>query len=93
MALKEFREYSDKIDLTQRRLLSLDQFRAYAGDINETCAKRFLESHMSIVKKFDNKVLIDRVLFDQWCDSTETAKVEQNTFVLPKVRRSSLYEK
>ena len=64
MALKEFREYSDKIDLTQRRLLSLDQFRAYAGDINETCAKRFLESHMSIVKKFDNKVLIDRVLFD-----------------------------
>lgn len=52
------------------------------------CAKRFLESHMSIVKKFDNKVLIDRVLFDQWCDSTETAKIEQNTFVLPKVRRS-----
>ena len=88
MALKEFREYSDKIDLTQRRLLSLDQFRAYAGDINETCAKRFLESHMSIVKKFDNKVLIDRVLFDQWCDSTETDKIEQNTFVLPKVRRS-----
>ena len=88
MALKEFREYSDKFDLTQRRLLSLDQFRAYAGDINETCAKRFLESHMSIVKKFDNKVLIDRVLFDQWCDSTETAKIEQNTFVLPKVRRS-----
>ena len=88
MALKEFREYSDKIDLTQRRLLSLDQFRAFAGDINETCAKRFLESHMSIVKKFDNKVLIDRVLFDQWCDSTETAKIEQNTFVLPKVRRS-----
>lgn len=88
MALKEFREYSDKIDLTQRRLLSLDQFRVYAGDINETCAKRFLESHMSIVKKFDNKVLIDRVLFDQWCDSTETAKIEQNTFVLPKVRRS-----
>ena len=88
MALKEFREYSDKIDLTQRRLLSLDQFRAYAGDINETCAKRFLESHMSIVKKFDNKVLIDRVLFDQWCDATETAKIEQNTFVLPKVRRS-----
>ena len=88
MALKEFREYSDKIDLTQRRLLSLDQFRAYAGDINETCAKRFLESHMSIVKKFANKVLIDRVLFDQWCDSTETAKIEQNTFVLPKVRRS-----
>ena len=88
MALKEFREYSDKIDLTQRRLLSLDQFRAYAGDINETCAKRFLESHMSIVKKFDNKVLNDRVLFDQWCDSTETAKIEQNTFVLPKVRRS-----
>ena len=88
MALKEFREYSDKIDLTQRRLLSLDQFRAYAGDINETCAKRFLESHMSIVKKFDNKVLIDRVLFDQWCDSTETSKIEQNTFVLPKVRRS-----
>ena len=88
MALKEFREYSDKIDLTQRRLLSLDQFRTYAGDINETCAKRFLESHMSIVKKFDNKVLIDRVLFDQWCDSTETAKIEQNTFVLPKVRRS-----
>ena len=88
MALKEFREYSDKIDLTQRRLLSLYQFRAYAGDINETCAKRFLESHMSIVKKFDNKVLIDRVLFDQWCDSTETAKIEQNTFVLPKVRRS-----
>ena len=88
MALKEFREYRDKIDLTQRRLLSLDQFRAYAGDINETCAKRFLESHMSIVKKFDNKVLIDRVLFDQWCDSTETAKIEQNTFVLPKVRRS-----
>lgn len=88
MALKEFREYSDKIDLTQRRLLSLDQFRAYAGDINETCAKRFLESHMSIVKKFDNKVLIDRVLFDQWCDSTEMAKIEQNTFVLPKVRRS-----
>lgn len=88
MALKEFREYSDKIDLTQRRLLSLDQFRVYAGDINETCAKRFLESHMSIVKKFDNKVLIDRVLFDQWCDSTETDKIEQNTFVLPKVRRS-----
>ena len=88
MALKEFREYSDKIDLTQRRLLSLDQFRAYAGDINDTCEKRFLESHMTIVKKFDNKVLKDRVLFDKCCDSTETAKIEQNTFVLPKVRRS-----
>ena len=88
MALKEFREYSNQIDLTQRRLLSIEQFRAYAGDINESCAKRFLESHISLVKKFDNKVLVDRVLFDQWCDSSEQLKIEKSNFVLPKVRGS-----
>lgn len=88
MALKEFKEYSDKIELTQRRLLSLEQFRAYAGDINETCAKRFLESHMSLVKKFSNKVLIDRVLFDQWCDSIKQDQIDEKHYVLPKVRRS-----
>lgn len=88
MALKAFREYSNQIDLTQRRLLSIEQFRAYAGDINESCAKRFLESHISLVKKFDNKVLVDRVLFDQWCDSSEQLKIEKSNFVLPKVRRS-----
>ena len=88
MALKEFREYSNQIDLTQRRLLSIEQFRVYAGDINESCTKRFLESHISLVKKFDNKVLVDRVLFDQWCDSSEQLKIEKSNFVLPKVRRS-----
>ena len=88
MALKEFREYRNQIDLTLRRLLSIEQFRAYAGDINESCAKRFLESHISLVKKFDNKVLVDRVLFDQWCDSSEQLKIEKSNFVLPKVRRS-----
>lgn len=36
MMVSEFREYSEKIDLMQRRLLNLNQFRAYAGDINET---------------------------------------------------------
>lgn len=87
MMVSEFREYSEKIDLMQRRLLNLNQFRAYAGDINETSAKKFLSDHLYLVKKFGNKVFVDRILFDQWCDANGLEMVETNNRVLPKVRK------
>ena len=47
-----------------------------------------IEEEKGSLKKDDNKVLVDRVLFDQWCDSSEQLKIEKSNFVLPKVRSS-----
>ena len=68
MLKKDFEEFSKGVDLLNRRLLNLEQFRAYAGDLRETTAKQFLKANPGLTKQIGNKVLIDRILFDSWCD-------------------------
>lgn len=68
MNKQEFVEFSRGIDLTDRRLLNIDQFRAYAGDLQDSVARKFLETNVSLVKRFGNKVFVDRILFDNWCN-------------------------
>ena len=68
MTRAEYANYSSEIKLTERRLLSIDQFRAYAGDLKYKAAMDFLEQNSTLVRRIGRTVLIDRAAFDLWCD-------------------------
>lgn len=54
------------IPLTEKRLLSLKEFCQYSG-LGRDAAYKFGE-RTGITKWNGRKVLLDRVLFDRWCD-------------------------
>lgn len=53
--------------LTEKRLLDLKEFCAYSG-LGRDSAYRFGEK-AGITKRNGRKILFDRVLFDEWCDT------------------------
>lgn len=59
--------------LTEKRLLRLEEFCAYAGVGKNTARK--LAKTLHIDKRVGRKVLYDRVLFDKWCDENKSANV------------------
>lgn len=57
---------NERIPLTEMRLLNLTQFCLYTN-IGRNNAMNFIERAGACIRN-GNKVLVDRVKFDQWCD-------------------------
>lgn len=52
--------------LTERRLLSIKDFRAYAGGIGDGMARK-LAKEIGAAVHIGDRFLVDRVRFDEWC--------------------------
>lgn len=60
-------QQSERIPLTEKRLLRLKEFCEYSS-LGENAARKFAEK-TGIKKRIGRKVLFDRELFDRWCDT------------------------
>lgn len=56
----------ERIPLTERRLLSIKDFREYAGGIGDGMARKLAKEICAVVHIGD-RLLVDRLLFDEWC--------------------------
>lgn len=54
------------IPLTERRLLSIKDFREYAGGIGDGMARKLAKEICAVVRIGD-RLLVDRLRFDEWC--------------------------
>lgn len=57
---------SERIPLTERRLLSIRDFREYAGGISDGMARKLARETCAAVRVGD-RLLVDRLRFDEWC--------------------------
>jgi len=57
---------SEHIPLTEQRLLSIKDFRAYAGGIGDGTARKLVKEIGAAVHIGD-RLLVDRIRFDEWC--------------------------
>lgn len=64
------RESPVSVPLSEKRLLSVDEFRTYCGLGRNSALKLATESQCRIYQ--GRRLLIDRVVFDEWCsENTE----------------------
>lgn len=56
----------EHIPLTERRLLSIKDFREYAGGIGDGMARKLAKEICATVHIGD-RLLVDRLRFDEWC--------------------------
>lgn len=54
------------IPLTERRLLSIKDFREYAGGISDGMARK-LAKEIGAAVHIGDRLLVDRLRFDEWC--------------------------
>ncbi len=59
-------QQAERIPLTERRLLSIKDFREYAGGIGDGMARKLAKEICAVVYIGD-RLLVDRLLFDEWC--------------------------
>ena len=59
-------QQAERIPLTERRLLSINDFREYAGGIGDGMARKLAKEICAVVYIGD-RLLVDRLLFDEWC--------------------------
>lgn len=59
--------------LTEKRLLRLKEFCVYSG-LGQNMARK-LAKEIGIEKRIGRKVLYDRILFDEWCNSQNTVDI------------------
>lgn len=59
------REAPLSVPLSDKRLLSIDEFRTYCGLGRNSALKLATDAKCRIV--YGKRVLIDRVKFDEWC--------------------------
>lgn len=59
-------QQEEHIPLTERRLLSIKDFRAYAGGIGDGMARKLAKEICAVVHIGD-RLLVDRLRFDEWC--------------------------
>ena len=57
---------SEHISLAERRLLSIKDFRVYAGGIGDGMARKLAKEICAVVHIGD-RLLVDRLRFDEWC--------------------------
>lgn len=57
---------AEHIPLTERRLLSIKDFRAYAGGIGDGMARKLAKEICAVVHIGD-RLMVDRLRFDEWC--------------------------
>ncbi len=56
----------EHIPLTERRLLSIRDFREYAGGISDGMARK-LAKEIGATVSIGDRLLVDRLRFDEWC--------------------------
>lgn len=56
----------ERIPLTERRLLSIKDFREYAGGIGDGMARKLVKEIGAAVH-IGERLLVDRLRFDEWC--------------------------
>lgn len=61
----------EHIPLTEKRLLSVNEFCQYSGLGRDAAYK--IGERMGITKRNGRRVLFDRVLFDEWCSENRSA--------------------
>lgn len=66
-------EPQGRITLVERRLLSIEEFCEYAGGIGARLAKKHIKEIGADVR-IGERLLVDRVKFDAWCDSYHSRK-------------------
>lgn len=59
-------QQEERIPLTERRLLSIKDFREYAGGIGDGIARR-LAKEIGAAVHIGDRFLVDRLQFDEWC--------------------------
>lgn len=59
-------QQSEHIPLTEQRLLSIKDFRVYAGGIGDGIARKLVKEIGAAVHIGD-RLLVDRIRFDEWC--------------------------
>lgn len=59
-------QQEEHIPLTERRLLSIKDFREYAGGIGDGMARKLAKDICAVVHIGD-RLLVDRLRFDEWC--------------------------
>ena len=57
---------AERIPLTERRLLSIKEFRVYAGGIGDGTARKLVKEIGAAIHIGD-RLLVDRLRFDEWC--------------------------
>lgn len=67
-------QQAERIPMTERRLLSIKDFREYAGGIGDGMARKLAKEICATVHIGD-RLLVDRLRFDEWC--TEQNQREQ----------------
>lgn len=68
------RETTAVVMLSDKRLLSMDEFCVYAG-LGSSAARNVAETTGSLFK-IGRRVLVDRVKFDRYCDENTEAETE-----------------
>lgn len=59
-------QQAEHIPLTERRLLDIKDFRKYAGGIGDGTARR-LAKEIGAAVHIGDRLLVDRLRFDEWC--------------------------
>ena len=54
------------VPLSEKRLLSIDEFQAYCGLGRNSALKLSEEANCRVI--YGRRILIDRIKFDKWCD-------------------------
>ena len=66
-------QQEERIPLTERRLLSIKDFREYAGGISDGRARKLVKE-IGVSVYIGDRLLVDRIRFEEWC----TAQNQQN---------------
>lgn len=64
---------TERMPLTEKRLLNLDEFCCYSG-MGQKTARKFAKA-AGIEKRIGRRVLFDRALFDEWCNNNKSIEL------------------
>lgn len=64
---------TERMPLTEKRLLNLDEFCCYSG-MGQKTARKFAKA-AGIEKRIGRRVLFDRALFDEWCSNNKSIEL------------------
>lgn len=65
---------AEKVSVTEKRLLSLEEFCDYAGGIGMSTARKYIRK-IGVEVRIGGRSLVDRVKFERWCDENSSADI------------------
>lgn len=65
---------AEKVPVTEKRLLSLEEFCDYAGGIGMSTARKYIRK-IGVEVRIGGRSLVDRVKFEHWCDENSSADI------------------